>query len=562
MSDLARLLGFRPKALSFLLYKLPDNSKYTTFKIPKKSGGEREINAPDPRLKGLQKRLANLLQNCFEEIYGRERYNHSLSHAFRKDHSIITNARAHKNKRYVFNIDLIDFFPSINFGRVRGYFIKNTDFGLHPNVATVIAQIVCYNNELPQGSPTSPVLSNLIGHILDVRLVILAKKTKCQYSRYADDITFSTREKQFPSTIATQDDAGCWHPSSKLLCIIRKSGFEVNHNKTTMQHHAYRQVTTGLVVNRKVNIKASYYRQARAMCSSLFKTGAFYIGTEVRKGRSASISGKDLGSINVLRGVLSHIYNVKRLNDKRDQKERWGKPTAIHKLYEKFVLFEKFHNLRKPLIFCEGKTDSVYLKCALYSLASEYPDLIQVSNGEVNYAIDFFKHSKSNQDLLQFSGGTGDSRYLIKDYNKKMKPFLCKGKRFPVIILVDSDQGSKKVFSAAKEVIGNNENVTGDEDFYYITQNLYLIALPKINNVSSVAIEDFFEKSVRETKIDGKSLAKSNESDNRKYYSKHIFAEKVIRPNKGKINFERFKGILDRILKVIQDYESRRETKS
>ena len=108
----------------------------------------------------------------------------------------------HKNKRHVFNVDLKDFFPSLNFGRVRGFFIKNAHFQLEPKVATVIAQIACHDNELPQGSPCSPIISNFIGHLLDVRMANLAKKTKCNYSRYADDLTFSTNWKEFPEKLA------------------------------------------------------------------------------------------------------------------------------------------------------------------------------------------------------------------------------------------------------------------------------------------------------------------------------------------------------------------------
>jgi RNA-directed DNA polymerase len=79
---------------------------------------------------------------------------------------------------------------SFNFGRVRGFFISNNDFKLSPKVSTLIAQIACHQNELPQGSPCSPVITNLITHILDVRLTQQAKKYGCKYSRYVDDITF------------------------------------------------------------------------------------------------------------------------------------------------------------------------------------------------------------------------------------------------------------------------------------------------------------------------------------------------------------------------------------
>ncbi|AWY01573.1 hypothetical protein A8139_17590 [Marinomonas primoryensis] len=129
----------------------------------------------------------------------------SLSHGFVRKRSIITNAMMHIGKKNVLNIDLENFFDSFNFGRVQGFFIKNKNFQLNPIIATMIAQIACYDKKLPQGSPCSPVITNLITHSLDIRLASLAKKYKCTYSRYADDITFSTRKSLFPSQIMREE---------------------------------------------------------------------------------------------------------------------------------------------------------------------------------------------------------------------------------------------------------------------------------------------------------------------------------------------------------------------
>ena len=199
LRDLSRILGVQTKAISFLLYKLPDTNKYRSFEIPKRNGERRLIRAPEPRLMMLQRRLADTLYRCVKEIYG-DPPDRLLSHGFLRSRSIFTNASVHKNRRYVLNLDLKDFFPSLNFGRVRGFFIKDRHFELNPSVATVVAQIACHKNELPQGSPCSPIISNLLGHLLDVRLVQFARKNKCVYSRYADDLTISTNIKIFPLT--------------------------------------------------------------------------------------------------------------------------------------------------------------------------------------------------------------------------------------------------------------------------------------------------------------------------------------------------------------------------
>ena len=180
LSDLAILLSFTPSGLAYTLYKSPDEAKYHKFQISKRDGGLRDICAPKGALKLLQRNLTDLLYDCRDEIV-KVRPLRPIAHGFRKDQSIIDNA-AH-GRRYVLNLDLQNFFPSFNFGRVRGYFIKNRDFALNEKVATYIAQIACFENALPQGSPCSPIIADMLAHMLDVRLVRLAKVNRVTYSR-------------------------------------------------------------------------------------------------------------------------------------------------------------------------------------------------------------------------------------------------------------------------------------------------------------------------------------------------------------------------------------------
>jgi RNA-directed DNA polymerase len=162
LEDLAFLLNYTPKGLAFVLYKIDRHRKYRTFEIPKAGGGKRKIQAPDDQLKLLQRRLADLLMNCLGEVEAQNPDRRRVSHAFHKGRSIVTNASAHCRRRYVLNLDLKDFFGTINFGRVRGFFIADRNFKLSESVATIIAQIACHENALPQGAPCSPVISNLI----------------------------------------------------------------------------------------------------------------------------------------------------------------------------------------------------------------------------------------------------------------------------------------------------------------------------------------------------------------------------------------------------------------
>ncbi len=450
LKELAPLLDIPASALSYTLYKIPLQQRYTFFSIPKKGGGTRDITAPIDRLKALQRSLANLLTDCRAEIEEKTPRK-IVSHGFRSGASISTNAYQHRKRRYLLNLDLEDFFPTLNFGRVRGYFIKNNDFLLHPSVATVIAQIACDGTALPQGSPCSPIISDLLGHLLDVRLSQLAKKYKCTYSRYADDLSFSTNQKSFPSPIAYQlaASSSVWVLGDDLLEQINRAGFSVNHRKTRMQYRGSRQVVTGLTVNEKVNIRSDYYRSARLACDALFRSGEFHLHGN---------SPNEKGTLNQLGGILSHIYYIKRLEKVRTSLETPKKYEAtapknhegIERLYYRFLFFQKFVIPEKPLVICEGKTDSVYLNAAIKNLNAYAGALFNVVNGQKHIAVQFFKYTDTTRDVLGLGGGTGHFPAFMSRYGDALKRYKHAPLNHPVILLVDNDSGSNNVFNAAK----------------------------------------------------------------------------------------------------------------
>jgi len=105
-------------------------------------------------------------------------------------------------------------------------------YKLNPRVATVLAQICCFNNELPQGAPTSPVVANMICAKMDDQLRALARKYRRLYTRYADDMTFSTYQSRFPETLAKYNDsAGTLEPGNELVAVIQANGFKINQSK-------------------------------------------------------------------------------------------------------------------------------------------------------------------------------------------------------------------------------------------------------------------------------------------------------------------------------------------
>ena len=201
--DLADLLKISRKKLNYILFGKGVDNFYTSFEIPKKNGSMRVINAPNASLKYLQRTLANEIWLHEVNVWKDKISERNISHAFEKKKSIVTNAKIHRNKRYILNYDLEDFFGTFHFGRVLGFFEKNRDFKFPHKLAVAVTQLVCYNGALPQGAPTSPIITNLICQIFDYRVLRLAKKYKMDYTRYADDLTFSTNDKLFINRFET-----------------------------------------------------------------------------------------------------------------------------------------------------------------------------------------------------------------------------------------------------------------------------------------------------------------------------------------------------------------------
>ncbi|KPZ74681.1 Reverse transcriptase (RNA-dependent DNA polymerase) [Pseudoalteromonas sp. P1-26] len=257
-NDVANLLEIPVGQLLYILYTL--EPKYKSFTVTKKSGKKRLIDSPNESIKILQDKVRPLI----EAHYRVKKPVHGFVGGGK---GIVTNAMQHKKKNYVLNIDLSDFFHSVNFGRVQGIF-RNAPFNMGSAAATVLAQLCTHNKCLPQGASTSPVLSNLAASTLDRKLVQLAKKFHLTYTRYADDITFSSN-KPFSGKIVEnrKEESGLeTHRVGKLLeQIITDSGFQVNHTKTRLQYKSQRQEVTGLVVNEGVNVNRKFIRKTRAM---------------------------------------------------------------------------------------------------------------------------------------------------------------------------------------------------------------------------------------------------------------------------------------------------------
>ena len=562
--ELALILGVNASFLTRTLYIRPISKQYYQFQIPKRSGGHRIINAPTGELKDIQSRLSELLLDCIDEINKSKNLVSTLSHGFSRDRSIITNAGMHVKQKNVLNVDLKDFFDSFNFGRVRGFFIKNRNFELHKDIATVLAKIACLNNVLPQGSPCSPVITNLITHPLDIRLASLARKNSCIYSRYADDITFSTRNNIFTTSLV-EECSGSVCAGKVLSGEIERAGFIINAKKTRVQFNDSRQDVTGLVVNKKVNIKSEYWRTTRAMCHQLFMTGTY---------TKKTLLGEENGTVGELDGRLNFIDSVDRYNhmrpkgavDNRFQKKNNGldyrsRLNVRERTFSKFLYYRNFYVNDKPTILCEGKTDNIYLKSAISVLAEQYPLLAKTKTKETPYElmVNFFGYSKKTRFLLDLYGGGTHLKKFVERYQQNLKYYKGSHPKSPVILLLDNDTGPDPVLNHLNScnsnypACPNNKVDMRNSDFIHIVSNLYLILTP-LNNDQPTMMEDFFDKSTRDVIVDGRSFDPSKDADTITTYGKNTFSTKVVKENKMNISFEGFNPILNRIVNVIEHY--------
>lgn len=552
LKELATLLQFKPAALSFILYKQAEAAKYKVFEIPKRNGGKRTIKAPIDALKLVQGRLSELLQDCVDEINKEKNRKDRIAHGFKRKRSIITNARRHRHRRYLFNLDIEDFFPSINFGRVRGFFMKDQNFQLDKSVATVIAQIACHANSLPQGSPCSPVISNLIAHPMDVTLVALASAAGCTYSRYADDLSFSTNKKEFPPQIAAplDTDPHRWLPGKELRRLIEHGGFEINESKTHMQYRTSRQEVTGLVVNKKINVRTEYRRNARAMVHRLVRTGSFELYGLTPKG---TIEKRE-GTLDELHGMLGFVDSIDVYNRENTDEPEPEELTGKELVYRKFLLYKDFYATTRPVILCEGPTDNVYLTHAIRSLAAEFPELVEVNaQGKKLLKVRLYKYARSSTArILELgTGGSGVLSKIIALYKEETEKFTAPGPN-PVILFYDNDSGGKGVQAAIGKA--SKRKVIGTEPFVHVVKNMYAVPTP-LNGRATSMVEDFFDEATKQIPVDGKTFNPTNGKINEaSEYGKTVFAHRVVTPNAEKIDFTGFRPILTNLSAVIRAY--------
>lgn len=292
IKHLSKLMGVRYSVLFYYITK--SDEFYKEFTIPKKTGGIRVIDAPSLNLKKIQRWILENILTYFDVD--------DSAKGFKRSMGIVENAAMHTNKSLVYNIDIQNFFPSISYEKI--YFLFY-NVGYSSEVSFAISRLVSYQGYLPQGSPCSPILSNIICRKMDEEMKRLAYKVGASYSRYADDMTIST------------DDIRLFVSKKEAFKkIIERNGFILNNKKERLQYHNQPQFVTGLLVNEGVKIRRSFKKDIEKHIYYCEKYGIFnhlkQIGMEEKSFYKEYLYGK----VNFIRSVEPEIGNhfLERLN--------------------------------------------------------------------------------------------------------------------------------------------------------------------------------------------------------------------------------------------------------
>lgn len=343
LNDAKKMLysqGYAPIQLKSLTYYANPKfckKRYQTFTTKKKSGEDRTINAPVRGLKSILQSLNFILQCMYEP--------HEAATGFVREKSIVDNAVKHRIHYYVLNLDLKDFFHSFDRNRVKlGFMYEPFNLnGEKEPLAFLLASLCTHPFEidgkiktvLPQGSPTSPTITNILCKKLDRRLNGLANRFKIVYTRYADDITFSSMHSIFNKGEFNQELTRIIEDDQRLV---------INTKKTRLQKSPfYRREVTGLIINDKVNVRRRYAKQIRMWLYYWEKYGyekaeqIFKRDYTAEKGHTKSVNAR---LVNVLDGKLEYLKMVSGEDDDRYKKLKGrfdklaGKSDFINKILD------------------------------------------------------------------------------------------------------------------------------------------------------------------------------------------------------------------------------------
>jgi RNA-directed DNA polymerase len=278
---------------------------YQQFSIPKKKGGTRTILSPEPDLHLLQSKIAHYLNYFYNShvpisVHGFIRSDCNLTR------NIITNASPHLKKKQLLNLDLADFFPSISADMVKKSLMTFPGLQLREEMACIISLLATHEWHLPAGSPLSPIISNIVFYNTDLKLESLARLHHLTYTRYADDLSFSSDGPLNEAII------------SEIKKAVTDNKFSFNEKKERLQTRFVAQWVTGIKVNENPNLDRKKVRLLRSIlhhwkCNGLDAAEKRYWEKFPKKGFHgpetfiASLSGK-----------INHVKLVRTAVDEND----------------------------------------------------------------------------------------------------------------------------------------------------------------------------------------------------------------------------------------------------
>lgn len=278
---------------------------------------------------------------------------------------------------------------------------------LPAEVATALAQICCFSGKLPQGAPTSPIISNMICSKLDGELQRLAKQNRCYYTRYSDDMTFSTSLRYFPKPLAdtaSRGDKSQIVVGKDLYDVITQNGFQVQTDKVRLRTKDRRQEVTGITTNVHPNVKRKFVNQIRAMLHAWSVYGLdaaeqHFWEKHDNKRRRPGASRPSFKQ--VVKGKIEFLGMIRGDSDPVFQKMlRELHRLAPYLVKESRMIREEF----SVLVMTEGPTDPKHLKKAL--------ERLQVKGLFTSLNIEFENHQRSKS-------GSGDLKAFCEQTSKE-----------------------------------------------------------------------------------------------------------------------------------------------
>lgn len=293
IKELAEEIGISVESLR----AISNDINYKTFKIKKRNGKPREINAPNFKLKVIQKWI---LVNILEKTPVSEQ-----ATAFCKGlNGIKFNAEKHLENKYLLEIDIKDFYPSIKFSKIVKLF---KSLGYNEEISLFFAKICSYKGKLPQGGVTSPYISNLICKRLDRQINRYCINRGIIFSRYADDLTFSANNKALLLQLMKY-----------LNNYLKYSKFTVNNDKTRLLSPSSHKIITGITVNNgELKVKKKIKRLVRALIYYGIKNDNF-IKRDKIVGNIAFVNSIELGYAAICAEYIKNCLDKFKKEDKQN----------------------------------------------------------------------------------------------------------------------------------------------------------------------------------------------------------------------------------------------------